>query len=63
MQITFESNDGLEAVEDSDCLWEWAPAARGSGALILLHWASEMKDNWIPSTSQAGSLWGAVLFQ
>ncbi len=48
IQIGFEPNSGLGVVKDSSYLRDWARAARKSGAMIFLRWASEMNGNWAP---------------
>ena len=47
VQIGFEPNSGLDSVKDSEYLRNWAIAARKSGAMILLRWASEMNGPWV----------------
>ncbi|MGC8654808.1 MAG: glycoside hydrolase family 26 protein, partial [Candidatus Kryptoniota bacterium] len=47
VQIGFEPNGGLDSVKDSEYLRNWAIAARKSGAMILLRWASEMNGPWV----------------
>jgi beta-mannanase len=47
VQIAFEPNGGLSAVEDGEYIRKWARDARESGAPILLRWACEMNGNWV----------------
>jgi hypothetical protein len=48
VQIAFEPDSGLAKVVDGAYLRTWARAARASGAMILLRFASEMNGNWVP---------------
>ena len=44
--IAWEPNDGLAGVKDDDYLRGWAEAARRTGCVILLRYASEMNGTW-----------------
>jgi len=47
VQIAFEPNSGLLAVNDGEYIREWARAAHKTGAVIFLRWACEMNGSWV----------------